>query len=128
MTGATVLVVDDNEKNLKLVHDVLQFAGYEVVVATTAEQGVAMAVEHPPDIVLMDLRLPGMDGMAALQVLRESASARALPVVAVTAYAMKGDRVRALDAGFDGYLEKPIDVPSLPGVVRGFLAAKEVSS
>jgi two-component system, cell cycle response regulator DivK len=127
MTGETVLVVEDNEKNLKLVRDVLQFAGYEVVVATTAEQGVAMAVEQPPDLVLMDLRLPGMDGTAAMQVLRESAPTRAVPVVAVTAYAMKEDRVQALDAGFDGYLEKPIDVRALPGLVRGFLAGEEVS-
>lgn len=119
--GATILVVEDNEKNLKLVRDVLQFAGYEVVAATSAEQGVAMALERPPDLVLMDLQLPGMDGTEALRRLRRSTRTRSVPVVAVTAFAMKDDRERALRDGFDGYLEKPISVQALPGQVRSFL-------
>lgn len=127
MTGATILVVEDNEKNLKLVRDVLQYAGYNVVAASSAEQGVAIAMERPPDLVLMDLQLPGMDGTAALRQLRDSPRTRSVPVVAVTAFAMKDDRERALNAGFDGYLEKPISVQALPEQVRSFLPTKEVS-
>jgi two-component system cell cycle response regulator DivK len=127
MTAATILVVEDNERNLKLVRDVLQFAGYDVVAASSGEQGVAMAMESPPDLVLMDLQLPGMDGTAALRQLRDSPRTRSVPVVAVTAYAMKEDRERALSAGFDGYLEKPISVQALPEQVRSFLPSKEVS-
>jgi two-component system cell cycle response regulator DivK len=127
MTGVTILVVEDNEKNLKLVRDVLQYAGFDVVAASSAEQGVAMAMERPPDLVLMDLQLPGMDGTAALRELRGSPRTRSVPVVAVTAFAMKDDRERALNAGFDGYLEKPISVQALPEQVRSFLPAKEVS-
>jgi two-component system, cell cycle response regulator DivK len=127
MSEATILVVEDNERNLKLVRDVLQFAGYDVVAASSAEQGVAMAVACPPDLVLMDLQLPGMDGAEALRQLRRSPRTRAVPVVAVTAFAMKDDRERAMEAGFDGYLEKPISVHSLPAQVRSFLPPQEVS-
>jgi len=127
MSAETILVVEDNEKNLKLVRDVLQFAGFDVVAARSAEQGVAMAIERPPDLVLMDLQLPGMDGTEALRQLRNSPRTRSVPVVAVTAFAMKDDRERALNAGFDGYLEKPISVQALPAQVRSFLPSKEVS-
>jgi two-component system cell cycle response regulator DivK len=123
MTEARILVVEDNERNLKLVRDVLEFAGFQVVTATTAEQGVALAVEEPPDLVLMDLQLPGMSGTEALRRLRGSAITMAVPVVAVTAFAMKDDRARALAAGFDGYLDKPISVRDLAGQVRSFLPA-----
>lgn len=128
MTTSTVLVVEDNHNNLKLMRAVLEFAGYEVVAATTGEDGVALAVEHPPDLVLMDLQLPGISGSQALRLLRSSPRTRSLTVVAVTASAMKGDRARALDQGFDGYLEKPLDVPSLPAQLREFLGRKETSS
>ena len=127
MSAETILVVEDNEKNLKLVRDVLQFAGFDVVAASSAELGVAMAIERPPDLVLMDLQLPGMDGTEALRQLRNSPRTRSVPVVAVTAFAMKDDRERALNAGFDGYLEKPISVQALPAQVRSFLPSKEVS-
>jgi two-component system cell cycle response regulator DivK len=127
VTGATILVVEDNEKNLKLLRDVLQWAGYDVVAASSAEQGVAIAMERPPDLVLMDLQLPGMDGTEALRQLRGSPRTRSVPVVAVTAFAMKEDRERALNAGFDGYLAKPISVQALPEQVRSFLPTKEVS-
>jgi two-component system cell cycle response regulator DivK len=103
-----ILVVEDNERNLKLLRDVLEYAGYDVRVARTAEDGITLAVKEPPDLVLMDLQLPGMDGMEALRQLRENPRTADIPVVAVTAQAMKQDRERALDAGFDGYLEKPI--------------------
>jgi CheY-like chemotaxis protein len=127
VTGATILVVEDNEKNLKLVRDVLQYAGFDVVAASSAEQGLEIAMERPPDLVLMDLQLPGMDGTAALRQLRDSPRTRSVPVVAVTAFAMKDDRERALRAGFDGYLEKPISVQALPEQVRSFLPATEVA-
>jgi two-component system, cell cycle response regulator DivK len=125
MTGHRVLVVEDNERNLKLVRDVLQFAGYEVLSARSGEQGVALARERVPDLVLMDLQLPAMNGTEALRILRADPLTREIPVVAVTAFAMKDDRERALDAGFDSYLEKPINVRAFPELVRGFLHRKE---
>ena len=121
MTAAMILVVEDNVRNLKLIRDVLDFAGFEVVAAASAEEGIAIALEHPPDLVLMDLQLPGIDGTEALRRLRESPRTESVPVVAVTAFAMKDDRESALMAGFDGYLEKPISVRALPSQVRGFL-------
>jgi two-component system cell cycle response regulator DivK len=125
VTSATILVVEDNDRNLKLVRDVLEHAGYRVLVATSGEDGVALAVEQPPDLVLLDLGLPGIDGHEALRRLRASPRTRSLPVVAVTAYAMAADRERALRAGFDGYLDKPLDVRALPLDVRRFLSTEE---
>ena len=125
MTAHRILVVEDNERNLKLVRDVLQHAGYDVIAASSGEQGVALARERLPDLVLMDLQLPEMDGTEALRRLRADPLTRAIPVVAVTAFAMKDDRERALDTGFDSYIEKPISVRALPDQVRGFLDRKE---
>jgi two-component system, cell cycle response regulator DivK len=125
MTRNRILVVEDNERNLKLVRDVLQYAGYDVIAASSGEQGVALARERVPDLVLMDLQLPEMDGAEALRLLRDDPLTREIPVVAVTALAMKDDRERALDAGFDSYIEKPISVRALPDQVRGFLDRKE---
>jgi CheY-like chemotaxis protein len=124
VTAQRILVVEDNERNLKLIRDVLQFAGYEIVEATSGEQGVALAQDCEPDLVLMDLQLPQMDGTEALRLLRESPRTRGVPVVAVTAFAMREDRERAFGAGFDGYLQKPISIRALPEQVRGFLAGK----
>jgi two-component system, cell cycle response regulator DivK len=124
VTAQRILVVEDNERNLKLIRDVLQFAGYEIVEATSGEQGVALAQDCEPDLVLMDLQLPQMDGTEALRLLRESPRTRDVPVVAVTAFARREDRERAFGAGFDGYLQKPISIRALPEQVRGFLAAK----
>lgn len=121
MTRERILVVEDNPLNLKLVRDVLQHAGFAVVTATTGEEGVRLARESSPDLVLLDLQLPGIDGHEALRRLREGGSGAATPVVAVTAFAMHEDRARAIEAGFDGYLEKPISVRSLPDQVRSFL-------
>jgi two-component system, cell cycle response regulator DivK len=127
MTHA-ILVVEDNERNLKLLRDVLEYAGYDVRVARTAEDGITLAVKEPPDLVLMDLQLPGIDGIEALRRLRESPRTADIPVVAVTAQAMKQDRERALDAGFDGYVEKPISVRAFPDQVRSFLSGGEVGT
>ena len=123
-----ILVVEDNERNLKLLRDVLEYAGYDVRVARTAEDGITLAVKEPPDLVLMDLQLPGIDGMEALRRLRESPRTADIPVVAVTAQAMKQDRERALDAGFNGYIEKPISVRAFPDQIRGFLSRGEVGT
>jgi CheY-like chemotaxis protein len=125
VTGERILVVEDNERNLKLVRDVLRYAGYEVVEARSGEQAVVLAERQPPDLVLMDLQLPKMDGAEALRRLRAGPGTGRIPVVAVTAFAMKDDRERALAAGFDGYLEKPISVRALPGQVRAVLDGKE---
>ena len=116
-----ILVVEDNERNLKLLRDVLEYAGYDVRVARTAEDGIVLAVKEPPDLVLMDLQLPGIDGTEALRRLRENPRTADIPVVAVTAQAMKQDRERVLEAGFNGYVEKPISVRAFPDQVRRFL-------
>ena len=126
MTDQLILIIEDNERNLKLVRDVLQFNGFQTAEARTAEDGLALASASPPDLVLLDLQLPGIDGMEAFRQLRGSPPTAAVPVVAVTALAMKDDRERVLRAGFDGYLEKPISVRALPDQVRAFLTAAEL--
>jgi two-component system, cell cycle response regulator DivK len=121
VSGARILVVEDNPLNLKLVRDVLGAAGYDVVSATSGEDGLQMATEHPPDLVLMDLQLPGIDGAETMRRMRDGPLAEDVPVVAVTAFAMAEDQANATRAGFDGYLEKPISVRGLVGEVQGFL-------
>ena len=121
MTDARILVVEDNHKNLKLVGDVLRFAGFDVIEARSGEDGVELAETVLPDLVLMDLQLPGMDGAEALRLLRASPRTHHIPVVAVTAFAMDEDRSRAQRAGFDGFVEKPISVRALPDQVSSFL-------
>lgn len=116
-----VLIVEDNERNLKLVRDVLGHAGYRTLEAGDAERGIALAREHRPDLILMDVQLPGMDGVEALGRLRADAATVAIPVVALTAFAMKDDRERFLAAGFRGHLAKPVSVRELPGQVRAFI-------
>jgi two-component system, cell cycle response regulator DivK len=120
-----VLIVEDNPRNLKLVRDLLEYAGYRTLEATTAEDGIELARSHRPDLVLMDVQLPGMDGVEALARLRGDAGARGVPVVAVTAFAMKEDRARFLAAGFDAYIEKPLSVREFPAQVAAILAGSE---
>jgi two-component system, cell cycle response regulator DivK len=119
--SATVLVVEDNALNLKLVRDVLGHAGYRVLEAGDAERGIALARAEAPDLILMDIQLPGIDGVEALERLRNDDATAAIPVVALTALAMKEDRERFARAGFDGYLEKPLSVPELPGHVAALI-------
>jgi two-component system cell cycle response regulator DivK len=119
--GMLILIVEDNEKNLKLVRDILQFRGYRTLEATNAEDGIALAASELPDLVLMDIRLPGMDGMAALEALRGDARTAAIPVVAVTASVMPEEKDRFVAAGFDGFIEKPIDVRAFPAQVQAYL-------
>lgn len=121
MNQGRILVVEDNPKNLKLVRDVLTFSGYEVIEATSGEDGVRLAAEEEPDLILMDLQLPGIDGAEALRQIRVSSHNPDVTVVAVTAFAMNDDREQAFESGFNGYVEKPISVRALPQQVRDFL-------
>jgi two-component system cell cycle response regulator DivK len=116
MANETILVVEDNDKNRKLARDVLTHQGYRVVEAESAEDGLALVARERPALILMDIHLPGIDGIEALRRLRADAGTRTIPVLAVTASAMTQDRQKILDAGFDGYQSKPISV-------RPFLAA-----
>ena len=118
MTGAQVLVVEDNEKNMKLFRDVLEASGYRLLEATTGERAMALAAEHQPNLVLMDIQLPDIDGVEALGRLRADARTASIPVVALTAQAMHGDRERFLDAGFDAYISKPVDVVGFVKTVK----------
>jgi two-component system, cell cycle response regulator DivK len=118
MGGKRVLIVEDNEKNTKLFRDVLQATGYSTLEATTGEEALALAVQNGPALVLMDVQLPGIDGVETLARLRADRRTAFIPVLAVTAQAMRGDRDRFLDAGFDGYLSKPIDIAQLIEAVR----------
>ena len=118
MAGELILIVEDNEKNLKLVRDLLQLNGYRTLEAETARDAIALATEHAPDLILMDIQLPDMDGVTALGRLRAEPSTAALRVVALTAFAMRDDRERFLASGFDGYLTKPIDIKQFPELIR----------
>jgi two-component system cell cycle response regulator DivK len=118
---STVLIVEDNAKNLKLVRDILQVKGYATLEATTAEDGIRLALERKPDLVLMDIQLPGMNGIDALRVLRADPAAAAIPVIAVTASVMQQDRKMITDAGFDAYVGKPISLNEFLDAVRRVL-------
>ena len=117
-----ILIVEDNDKNLKLVRDVLQVKGYRTIEATTAEDGIKLAAEHKPDLVLMDIHLPGMNGIEALGVLRADPTTASIPVIAVTASVMQQDRKMITDAGFNGYVAKPINLKEFLDAVRTMLA------
>ena len=120
MTGPQILVVEDNERNMKLFCDVLQASGYRTLEATTGESAVELALEHGPDLVLMDIQLPDIDGVEALGRLRADERSATLPVLALTAQAMEGDRERFLAAGFDGYLSKPVDIAEFVTTVKRY--------
>jgi two-component system, cell cycle response regulator DivK len=119
-TAPLVLIVDDNDRNLRLARDVLRVAGFRTVEASSGGEGVDLAIEHHPDVILMDIRLPDVSGTDAAVRLGSDPRTADIPVVALTSLAMKGDRERFLAAGFDGYLEKPISVRDLPDQVRAF--------
>ena len=118
---AAILVVDDNHLNLELVTDLLELAGYGVRQASSAEEALAAVRALPPDLILMDIGLPGMDGHAAVKVLKEDPQTRDIPTVALTAYAMAGDEERAQESGFDGYITKPIQTRTLADTVERLL-------
>jgi two-component system, cell cycle response regulator DivK len=124
MANELLLIVEDNEKNLKLARDVLRFHGFRTVEATDGETAVAMAVEHQPSLILMDIQLPGIDGIVAMKRIRADERTKHIPTIALTASVMTGDRERFDDAGFDGFIAKPIEVKNFPGQVRAYLDTK----
>jgi two-component system, cell cycle response regulator DivK len=121
MTGALILIVEDNDKNRKLVRDVLTFKGYEVIESETGEEGLRLAQERCPSLVLMDIRLPGIDGVEALRQLRAEETTRGIPVMAMTASVMSEDRQKIMAAGFDAYQSKPINVTEFIAAVAQLL-------
>ena len=120
-----ILIVEDNEKNLKLVRDILQFKGYRTIEATTAGEGVRLAREELPILVLMDIQLPDFDGITALRQLRADPATRDLTVLAVSASAMPDDQQRILASGFNAYITKPIDIRSFLGTIEQFIGKAE---
>jgi two-component system cell cycle response regulator DivK len=123
VAGEPILIVDDNPANLKLARVLLAAAGYEVRVAVDAEEALAVLDRFHPRLILMDLQLPGMDGLTLTRLLKDDPATRHVAILALTAYAMKGDEEKALLAGCDGYVTKPIDTRTLPLVVERVLAA-----
>ena len=124
MANELILIVEDNEKNRKLVRDVLQHRGYQTVEAETAEEGIRLAQESRPALILMDIQLPGINGIEALGRLRADPRTKKIPVIAVTASAMTHDRQKIMAAGFDGYQSKPINVKEFVAAVREMLDRK----
>jgi len=122
MKPKCILVVDDNATNLKLVSDLLAFEGHEILNAMDAEAAQVVLTNALPDLILMDIALPGMDGLTLTRLLKADARTRHIRIVALTAFAMKGDEQKALDAGCDGYITKPIDTRALPRDVAVILA------
>ncbi len=121
MASELILIVEDNDKNRKLIRDALQFKGYRTVEAETGEDGVRLAREHLPKLVLMDIQLPGISGIEALKQLRAEPTTKDIPVIAVTASVMMQDRQKIVSAGFDGFQGKPISVKELLEAVRRFV-------
>jgi CheY-like chemotaxis protein len=119
--AARILVVDDNPTNLKLISDLLAFEGHEILKAMDAEEAQVVLASKLPDLILMDIALPGMDGLTLTQLLKADERTAHIRIVALTAFAMKGDEQKALDAGCDGYITKPIDTRTLPETVAGIL-------
>ncbi|HUH94252.1 MAG TPA: response regulator [Casimicrobiaceae bacterium] len=119
-----ILIVEDNERNLKLVRDVLRVKGFDTIEAGTAEDGIELAGQRKPDLILMDIQLPGMNGIDALKVLRGKPETATIPVVAVTASVMQQDRTLITEAGFDGYIGKPINIKEFLESVNHALAKK----
>jgi len=127
-TRSSVLLVDDNQLNLELVTDVLEAAGYTVRQAGSAEDALQAVREKRPDLILMDIGLPGMNGHAAVRVLKADPTTREIPVVALTAYAMAGDEKLAAESGFDAYITKPVQTRTLPATVARVLAERRQAS
>jgi two-component system, cell cycle response regulator DivK len=123
MAGELILIIEDNEKNRKLVRDVLQVKGYRTIETETAEEGLKLASEQPLALILMDIQLPGMDGITALKQLKAEAKTKSIPVIAVTASAMTYNRQTMLAEGFDGYQSKPISVKDFLGEIERVLAS-----
>ena len=124
MANELILIVEDNEKTRKLLRDVLQFKGYRTIEAEMGEDGVNLAMQHKPDLILMDYQLPGIDGIEAFRRIRNSPDTAHIPIVAVTASAMPEDAKKMKEAGFDGLLTKPINVKGFVQFVADVFSAK----
>jgi CheY-like chemotaxis protein len=121
MTIKTILVVEDNELNMKLVRGLIKIGNYSMLEAIDAESGIEQIREQRPDLVLMDIQLPGMDGLSATQIIKEDPSLKEIPIVALTSYAMQGDEEKALEAGCSGYIAKPIDTRKFLETISQYL-------
>jgi two-component system cell cycle response regulator DivK len=126
MANELILIVEDNEKNRKLARDLLQFKGYRTIEAETGEDGVTLAMQHKPDLIVMDYQLPGIDGVEAFRRIRGDASTAHIPIMAVTASAMPEEAKKMKEAGFDGFQTKPINVKEFVQAVADVLSAKAV--
>ncbi len=124
MTAPTVLIIEDNEKNRRIVRDLMQLKGYRTLEAPDGAAGLEMVRQHRPDLILMDIQLPAMDGYTLTRRLKADEATRQIPIVAVTSFAMKGEEGRARAAGCDAYLSKPIDIRELVETVQRFLPAE----
>ena len=122
MTSPTILIIEDNPLNVELATDLLEAGGFSIHATNTAEEGIHLARELLPDLVLMDISLPGMDGLAATKTLKADPATSHLTIIGLTAHAMKGDEGTALNAGFDGYLTKPIDTRAFVSTIRNYLS------
>ena len=122
MEQKTILVIEDNKLNMKLVRGIISTTTYEMIEAFDAETGLIIAREQQPDLILMDIQLPGMDGLSATKVIRNEEALNDIPVIAVTSYAMQGDREKAIDAGCDGHVTKPFDAKTLREVIDEHLS------
>ncbi|MEK6697858.1 MAG: response regulator [Nitrospirota bacterium] len=116
-----ILVVEDNEKNRILIKDILLYHGYEVIEAENGKIGVELAKQHLPDLILMDIQMPVMDGFKAIVMLKDDPATQAIKMIALTSFAMRGDREKIMQAGFDDYIAKPIDTRKLPEIVKKYL-------
>ena len=121
MANKTVLVIEDNEMNMKLARSLLQIGKYNVLEAFDAENGIQLAREHHPDLILMDIQLPGMDGLTATREIKNDPAVKDITIIALTSYAMEGDEKKAMDAGCAGYIAKPIDTRSFLETLGKFL-------
>lgn len=116
-----ILLIENNEQNLMLMRDILIYQGYEVIEANNGEEGVRIARELKPDVILMDIQMPVMDGFTAIKILRDDPVTKNIKIIGVTSYAMKGDREKILASGFDAYVSKPINTRQLPELVKKYL-------
>ena len=125
MMMETILIVEDNPQSMRLIEMVLKARDYTLLKATDGEEALDMAVKEQPDLIIMDVRLPKMNGLEVTRKLRELTAFSQTPIIGVTAYAMKGDRERVIESGCDAYLSKPINTRELPGVIAGMLARRQ---
>ena len=120
--GKTILIVEDEPMNLKLLRDLLKRFGYEIIEATDGEQGVKLAAANEPNLILMDIMMPKMDGLEATRIIKADIKTKHIPIIALTSFAMKGDKERTIEAGCDAYIAKPIEIQEVLKIIEHFLA------